>query len=83
MATVNEKMTAIADNIRSKTGKTDPLTLDDMANSVNEIYDKGEKLNMIGFGMIISKMEIELTTRVHLVVCGRQKLLNLNIQFDR
>lgn len=43
MATVYEKMTAIADNIRSKTGKTDLLTLDDMASSVNEVYDKGKK----------------------------------------
>ena len=41
MATVYEKMTAIANNIRSKTGKTDLLNLDDMASSVNEVYDKG------------------------------------------
>lgn len=34
MATVNEKMTAIADAIRSKTGKEDKLTLDDMANEI-------------------------------------------------
>ena len=41
MATVNEKMTAIADNIRSKTGSTEPLTLDGMASGVNDVYDKG------------------------------------------
>ena len=38
---VNSKMTAINDNIRSKTGKTGLLTLDDMASGVNEVYDKG------------------------------------------
>ena len=41
MATVYEKMTAIANNIRSKTGKTELLTLDGMASSVNEVYNKG------------------------------------------
>ena len=40
---VNEKMTAIADNIRSKTGGTEALTLDDMANGVNEVYEAGKK----------------------------------------
>ena len=39
--TVKEKMTAIADSIRSKTGGEEPLTLDDMASGVNEVYDKG------------------------------------------
>lgn len=39
---VNEKMTAIADNIRSKTGKTELLNLDDMASGVDEVYTKGE-----------------------------------------
>lgn len=39
--TVNEKMTAIADNIRDKTGGTDPLTLDDMASGINEVYETG------------------------------------------
>lgn len=37
MATVNEKMTAIADAIRSKTGGTDILTLDGMAEAINGI----------------------------------------------
>lgn len=41
MATVNEKMTAIADNIRDKTGGTEALTLDDMASGVNEVYEAG------------------------------------------
>ena len=38
---VNEKMTAIADAIRDKTGGTEALTLDDMAKGVNEVYEKG------------------------------------------
>lgn len=43
MATVNEKMTAIADNIREKTGGAEALTLDDMASGVNEVYEAGKK----------------------------------------
>ena len=40
---VNEKMTAIADAIRSKTGGTEPLGLDDMAASVGNVYEAGTK----------------------------------------
>lgn len=43
MATVNEKMTAIADAIRNKTGGTEALTLDGMASGVNEVYNAGKK----------------------------------------
>ena len=42
MATVNEKMTAIADAIRDKTGGTEPLTLDDMAAKIAKVYDNGK-----------------------------------------
>ena len=42
MATVNEKMKAIADAIRAKTGKTDPLTLDGMAAEIASISGGGE-----------------------------------------
>lgn len=42
MATVNEKMTAIADAIRDKTGGTEKLGLDGMAEGVNEVYDAGK-----------------------------------------
>lgn len=38
---VNEKMTAIAEAIREKTNGTDPLTLDDMASSIPEVYENG------------------------------------------
>ena len=41
MATVNEKMTAIADAIRDKTGGTDELSLDGMAQAIPLVYDKG------------------------------------------
>lgn len=34
-------LTAIADEIRAKTGGTEPLTLDGMAQSVGEVFDKG------------------------------------------
>lgn len=40
---VNEKMTAIADAIRDKTGETEALTLDDMATAISEVYDAGKQ----------------------------------------
>ena len=43
MATVNEKMTAIADAIREKTGGTEALTLDGMAEAVPGVYEAGKK----------------------------------------
>ena len=39
---VNQKMTAIADAIRDKTGGTSPLTLDDMAAAVPEVFEAGK-----------------------------------------
>lgn len=47
MATVNDKMKAIADAIRAKTGKTDPLTLDGMAAEIAAISG-GEETPTIG-----------------------------------
>ena len=38
---VNEKMTAIADAIREKTGKAETLNLDEMAVGVGEVYEAG------------------------------------------
>lgn len=40
---VNEKMTAIADAIRDKTGGTEPLGLDDMAVGVGDVYEAGKQ----------------------------------------
>lgn len=39
---VNEKMTAIADAIRDKTGGTEALTLDDMAAEIPKVYEEGK-----------------------------------------
>ncbi len=39
---VNEKMTAIADAIREKTGGAEPLTLDGMALAIPSVYGAGE-----------------------------------------
>ncbi|MBR5538435.1 MAG: hypothetical protein IKU61_00900 [Clostridia bacterium] len=46
---VNEKMTAIADAIREKTGGTDALTLDGMAEAVQNVYDKGKQAEQDAF----------------------------------
>lgn len=46
---VNEKMTAIADAIRDKTGGTEPFTLDQMATGVTEVYESGKKAGYDAF----------------------------------
>lgn len=51
---VNEKMTAIADNIRAKTGGTEPLTLDGMAESIPEVYSAGQS-SMVDESKLIPK----------------------------
>lgn len=53
MATVNEKMTAIADAIRSKTGKEDKMTLDDMANEIKNLKNEGPVVVQLEDGTII------------------------------
>lgn len=40
---VNSKMKAIADNIRAKTGGTEALNLDQIAEGVNEVYEAGKR----------------------------------------
>ena len=40
---VNEKMTAIADAIREKTGGTEKLSLGDMADGVGQVYNAGKQ----------------------------------------
>lgn len=42
MSTVNEKMTTICDNIRAKTGGTATLGLDEIATSIDEVYEAGK-----------------------------------------
>lgn len=46
---VNEKMTAIADAIRDKTGIAGKLTLDDMAAEVDAVYEVGKKAEYDAF----------------------------------
>lgn len=46
---VNEKMTAIADAIRAKTGGTESLTLDAMATEIPKIYEEGKKAEYDAF----------------------------------
>jgi len=52
---VNEKLTAIADNIRTKTGKTDSLTLDDIATGVEDVYRSGKEQQNLDFWDIFTK----------------------------
>lgn len=51
---INEKMTAIADNIRSKTGERKALTLDDMASGINDVFEAGKK-SVVDESKIIEK----------------------------
>lgn len=46
---INEKMTAIADAIRGKTGDTEPLGLDDMATEIPKVYEAGQRANEEAF----------------------------------
>jgi hypothetical protein len=57
---VNEKMTAIADAIRDKTGGTEPLTLDDMAAEIPKVYEEGKKAERDTFWETIQKGGIEM-----------------------
>lgn len=45
---VNEKMTAIADNIRQYTGSTEKLNLDQMAEAVHDVFTVGD---LYGYGV--------------------------------
>jgi hypothetical protein len=50
MSTVNEKMTAIADPIRSLMKETEPLTLDDMASSAEQMVEANADLEKVLYG---------------------------------
>lgn len=52
---VNEKMTAIADAIRDKTGGVEPLGLDDMATEIPKVYEAGQQYTSDEFWNIITK----------------------------
>lgn len=47
---VNSKMTAIADAIREKTGKTEKLSLDAMEEGIEDVYDAGFEAGQNGDG---------------------------------
>lgn len=49
MSTVNEKMTTICDNIRTKTGNIEKLNLDEIATSIDEVYEAGQKNQNLNF----------------------------------
>ena len=53
MATIGEKMTAVANAIRTKTGGTDKLTLDQMASSLNGI-DNRDSSSLTASGATVS-----------------------------
>lgn len=53
MATIYEKMTALANAVRTKTGRTDTLTLDEMASGLNGIPEKGSA-DLIASGATVS-----------------------------
>ena len=50
MSTVNEKMTAIADPIRSLTKEKQPLSLDDMANHTEQLVEANADLEKVLYG---------------------------------
>ena len=78
---VNEKMTAIADAIREKTGKAESLGLDAMAESVGEVYENGRaaeqavcaaehfRTSLFGSGKQVLTMEIPFYPDV-LTICA-------------
>ena len=50
-----ETLTAIADNIREKTGTTDTITVEQMPEKVNEVYEAGKQAEIINFANMIQK----------------------------
>lgn len=52
---INEKMTAIADAIRDKTGGTDALTLDEMAQSIPTVFNAGKEAEEKAFWEVFQK----------------------------
>ena len=46
---IHEKMTAIADAIRDKTGESEPLTLDGMAQAIPDVYAAGKATSKLRY----------------------------------
>ena len=70
---VFEKMTAIADAIRSKTGGSEPITLDGMASGVNAVYV---------IGKTDAKAECDSKHFVQTFTGNNQNSFSLDIPFD-
>lgn len=62
MATVNEKMTAIANAIRSKTGKENKLTLEDMANEIENLKNEDAMVVQLEDGSITECINNNVTS---------------------
>lgn len=60
---VNSKLTAIAEAIRGKTGKADPLTLEQMATEIEGIEAGGipENARLYYVGNAVSEFDISLS----------------------
>ena len=79
---VNEKMTAIADAIREKTGGTDPLTLDAMAEAIAGIETGGGGAS----GIVLVDETVTLannatSANTSIVIFQSEKLKNLEWYF--
>ena len=80
MATFNEKMTAIADAIRAKTGGEESLTLDEIATGIGEVYATGveegkasssagwklfKRINLVDYCELYSYDEIDINGNIY------------------
>ena len=77
MALIN-KLTAIADAIRSKTGTTEPMTLDEMAVAIEGISAGGDELEVVVEKTQFEGEEYELPVNPGIVFAGQ----TLKITFD-
>lgn len=81
MATVAEKMTAIADAIRAKTGGTEPLTLDGMVTAIAGISGGGGAENVAALLMnTLTTLDNSIVTSLRTRACqGATKLVTVNL----
>lgn len=80
MATVREKMLAIADAIRLRIGRPDLLTLDDMANAITEVYGVGVEDGKIS-GIEIGKAETMTSWWNTVTIGGTRNAFEYMFQF--
>lgn len=65
---LTDKLTAIGDAIRGKTGKTEPLTLDQMATEINDIQTGGGDSSLVD--AIIDRTIEEISSNVDAIGCN-------------